>query len=152
MCTNALNPIKFVCTCIYRLQQKNKFYQIGMHLIYFLNLKYFQTLKWCTCCYLFIYHDCNVLQFKIDIFDLDTTTVHAGCSKLLPLKNHIARCLLVYKQKKDVHGRAYTNALHLYTSDIEITLNVIIRILYCSFNIVSHYIRVILSLTIAQAK
>ena len=50
-----------------------------MHLIYFLTLKHFQTLNGT--------HDVtnsfimtNVLHSEIDIFDLDTTTVHAGCS------------------------------------------------------------------------
>ena len=89
--THALNSIKIVYTCVYWLLQNNEFYQIGMRLIYLnkLNFKYFQPLKWYTCCNKFIDYNCNVLQFEIEIFDLDTTTVHAGCSKLIPLKNHI---------------------------------------------------------------
>ena len=127
-----------VCTCVYWLLQNNEFNQIGMHLIYFINLKNFQNHKWCKCCYLFIYFDCNVLHSEIDILDLNMTTVHAGCSKLLPLKNHIASCLLFSKQKRDVHGRAYTIALPLYTSDIEITLIVLIRITIARAKIITN--------------
>lgn len=56
-----------------------------------------------------------MLQFAIDRFDLDTTTVHGGCSKPPPLKKHIASRLLVnlYKHKKEVYEIADTNALHI---------------------------------------
>ena len=69
-----------------------------------------------------------MLQFEIDIFDLDTTFVHAGSSKLLPLKITLQVVCLFTNKKNEVHGRAYTNAIHLYISDIEITLIVLIRI------------------------
>ena len=67
--------------------------------------------------------------------------------------------MILYKQRKEVHGRAYTIALPLYTLEIEITLIVLIRIeilmqaiLYCSFNMDRHCICVIWALTIARAK
>ena len=69
-----------------------------------------------------------MLQSEIDIFDLDTTTVHAGCSKTPPSEKSQCQLFASLQTKKEVHGRAYTIALPLYTSDIEITLIVLIRI------------------------
>ena len=52
-----------------------------MHLIYFINLKHFKLLNDAhDVTYSFI-TTVNVLHSEIEIFDLDTTTVRAGCSK-----------------------------------------------------------------------
>ena len=126
--THALNPIKFVCTCIYWLLQNKEFYQVVMHLLYFINLKHFQTLKWCTWCYSFIYYDCNVLHSEIDIFDLDTTTVHDGCLNSSLWKITVpAVCFFTNKKGRFMEEPTQT-LLHLYLSEIKITLIVLFRI------------------------
>ena len=88
-----------VCTCVYWLLQNKKFYQIGMHLIYLIHLNDPH-----------VYYGCHVLQFEIDIFDLDTTIVNVSRSNFLPQKNHFSNRLLVYNKKgglwKSLHKRS----------------------------------------------
>ena len=69
-----------------------------------------------------------MLQYEIDIFDLVTTTVHAGSSKTPPFEKSQYQLFASLKTKIEVHRTAFTIALPFYTSDREITFIVLIRI------------------------